>query len=156
MRCSPSLVSDALVSHTVLLPKKASYRVLTDSCNQCPGAQKQDIDGFLFPFDLFTYSIYAPNQTHICFDEGILCIGIQLLDLNSNAIRSFLGSTDVVDTRFGSKTGKLLESVFADAVSTTYEDGHEAKREAGGDTSVGSLDCCKGDHLIICQAVTGK
>jgi hypothetical protein len=81
-------------------------------------------------------------------NEGILGVGVQLFALNCDSIRSLLRATDVIDTRLTGEAGKFFECVFANAAGGANEDGDEARGKGGGDTSVRSLDRCKGDHLI--------
>jgi hypothetical protein len=131
------------------------YRGHTNSSHQSPSAQKQYVDSFLFILDLLTHSIHSLNQAHVGFDEGVLGLGIQLLDINCNAIGSLLGAADVVDARLAGETSEFFESVFADAIGPTYEDGDQARRESGWDASIRGLDYCKGDHLTSFQAVFG-
>lgn len=113
---------------------------LTNTPNQRPDSEKEYIDSAFFGLHFLAHSIYAPNQAYIGLNEGVLGIGIQLLALSLNAIRSLLGVTDVVDAWLACEPGEFFESVFTNAIGATDEDGYKARGEDGWDASIGRLD----------------
>ena len=104
--------------------------------NQRPSAEKQEVDGLLFLFDVPTNVVHGAEKAGVCLDEAELAFRVHRLAFGRDPISSFLRAADEVNTGLAGILGKVLQRRFADPAGGTNEDGDEAWGKSGGDAGV--------------------